>query len=128
MSLLIGIQDLASLESRLTAVEQNDQSQDTTLDDHGQRIAALETASGLDPANPPIGRADLDPIIYAHCGNDDDPQMQLPAILRYTPATYEIIDTSTQYAIPRLILYQNGTLYDNAPANYQGGVAEIRTI
>ena len=55
-------------------------------------------------------------LFYAHCGGDPDTStMQYPAILRGDPTA--ATDTQT----PRFIVYHDGIIYDNAPADYSGG-------
>lgn len=131
MSLILGIQDISALETRVQTLERTD----PLLD---QRITALEnatgTGTGTTPTTTPASADDLDnlvldleTLIYTHCGNDNDPRKERPALLRGNP--YQIlavrdangiIDPDLQ-GIPRIQLYYNHRFYDNAPADYQGG-------
>lgn len=69
---------------------------------------------------------DLENIIYAIGGSENDFAKEKPSVLRGDPYDNSVYRTETdnsgvthRYArIPRLILYYNGHLYDNAPQNY----------
>lgn len=70
---------------------------------------------------------DLENVIYAHGGSEDDFAKTKPALLRGDPYAQIITgynDTDTNfgripiYGIPRMFMYFNGKLYDDAPAGY----------
>lgn len=69
----------------------------------------------------------LETLIYCHCGNDDDPRKELPALLRGEPYDgCRVYDAQGQVlagkmGVPRVQLYFDGKYYDNAPADYAGG-------
>lgn len=123
-------ESIEELEQRVTDLEQASHTTPCpTLQDHEQRITALEQASPT-PTPTPTEEEDpvampyinevvlplIDLIVYAHGGSDTDTStMQRPAILRGDPS----LMTSTK--TPRVIAYLNRTLYDNAPAGYNGG-------